>query len=361
MKKPLIFLLLFCFLTGCAANSREADRTAPAAEPTLPPDLTVGICLPDENDPYWAQCGQLLQQELTFIGWQTVIRYGNNDVLLQQTQIRELYDQQVSCLVLACVDSVGLEDVLADYHAAGIPVIALDRMVMDTPAVSACVTYDYKAIGEAMGRYVERELVLTTAQQSGRSHTVEFFMGSPDDPNALAIHQGITAVLQPYLGSGVLTCPSGRTSFEDSWVLREDGEKAGENLKRYLEKYYEENTFPQILIAASNPLAQGCMDVLEDLNCPATQWPLITGHGWQSNSVATNRQAMTVEKDLQQLTADCVTAMRMLLTNGCLDQGFAQSEADNHARFVPVRLCGFEVLVHSQEQTGEEEPQLPTE
>lgn len=356
MKKQLIFVLLLCFLSGCA----RAEIPAATTEQTIPPNQTIGICLPDEADPYWVECGAFLQQELTAIGWEPVVVYADNDVLLQSEQIKALYDRKVSCLVLGCVDSVGLENALADYHIAGIPVVALDRMVMDAPAVAACVSYDYRAIGEAMGRHVEAELSLSTAQQSGRSHTIEFFMGSPEDPNAIAIHQGLMSVLQPYLGSGVLTCPSGRVSFEDVWVLRGDGEKAGENLQRYLEKYYED-TFPQIICAASDPMAQGCIQVLKDRNCPVTQWPLITGQGWQADSVATNQQAMTVQKDLRQLAADCVTVIRMLLTNGQLDGNFAQSEADNHARSVPVRLCGFEVMVHSREQIGEEEPQIPAE
>ena len=356
MKKQLIFVLLLCFLSGCAATELPAATT----QQTLPPDQTIGICLPDASDPYWTECGALLQQELTSIGWNAEILYADNDILLQAEQLNELYAKNVSCLILGCVDSVGLEDALADYHTAGIPVIALDRLVMDAPAVAVCVSYDYRAIGEAMGRHVEGELSLTTAQQSGRSHTVEFFMGSPEDPNAHALHQGLMSVLQPYLGSGVLTCPSGRISFEDVWVLHGDGEKAGENLQRYLEKYYE-NSFPQIICAASDPIAQGCIRLLEAQNCPVTQWPLITGQGWQTDSVATNRQAMTVRKDVQQLAANCVTAVRMLLTNGQLDQGFAQTEADNHAWLVPVRLCEFEVVVHNLEQTGEEEPLLPTE
>lgn len=356
MKKHLILVILICFLVGCGGQSVPGETTVA----TMPPvEHPVGICLPDEANPYWAACGALLQEELAAIGYETTISYCNNDAQVQAQQVEELYSKNVSCLILGAIDSVGLEKVLADYQTAGIPVVALDRMVMDAACVEVCISFDYRAIGETMGRYVETELALATAAQTGRSHTVEFLMGSPDDPNALAIHQGLIGVLQPYLSSGVLTCPSGRTSFEDTWVLREDSEKAGENLTRYIQRHYEENTYPQIVFASSDLLAQGCIQALQALECPVTQWPIITGQGWQTQDVTQQRQAMTVQKNTRQLVTDCVGAVQMLLTYGQLSQDFAQSTADNHARSVPMRYCGFEMIAHSQEQTESEEMQEP--
>ena len=97
------------------------------------------------------------------------------------------------------------------------------------------------------------------------------------------------------------------------------------------------------------------------MECPVTQWPIITGQGWQTQNVTKHLQAMTVQKDTRQLVTNCVSAVQMLLTYGQLSQDFAQSTADNHARSVPVRYCGFEMMIHLQEQTESEEVQEPTE
>ena len=351
MKKQLIIAVLLCLLTGCVA-APEAGSARMAT--TQPANCTVGICLPDESDPYWATCGSLLNKELESLGYIPELYYAQNDVLLQAQQVVQLQTQGVSCLVVAGIDSVGLTDALAQVYDAGIPVIALDRMLMDTDGVRLCVSFDYKAIGEAMGRHIERELALDTAQQEGRSHRVEFFMGSPDDPNAPILHQGILSVLQSYLGSGVLTCPSGRTAFEDVWILREAGGKAGETLLKYIDQYYTEKApFPQIICTGSDALAQGCIQALEQRKCSATQWPLIVGQGNTPDNVTAKKQAMTVQKDLTQLAADCADAVGILIADGQLPEGFAQATVNNHAISVPVRLCDFEVVVSTQEQDGE--------
>ena len=355
MKKLLTVAVLLCFLAGCAGTARVASSTP---EMTQPVSARVGICLPDGEDSYWSSCGTLLEAALTELGCEPEVYYADNDVLLQAQQVTGLYTDGISCLVLAGIDSVGLESALADYAAAGIPVIALDRMLMDTPAVKLCVSFDYKAIGEAVGQHIEKELALDAARQEGRSYTVEFFMGSPDDPNAPTLHQGLMSVLQGYLSSGVLTCPSGRTSFEDTWVLKEDGIKAGESLTRYTEQYYSaKDQFPQIICTASDSMAQGCIAVLEEKQCPVTKWPLIVGQGIATDSVTAKKQAMTAQKDISQLVSDCAAAVSVLLTAGQLPEGFAQTAVNNHAVSVPVRLCPFYALTGVQEQDGQTESQ----
>ena len=51
----------------------------------------------------------------------------------------------------------------------------------------------------------------TDAKTAGESFTIEFFMGSPDDNDAVMLYNGVMEVLQPYLDAGTLVCKSGRT------------------------------------------------------------------------------------------------------------------------------------------------------
>ena len=350
MKKTLLLVMILCFFTGCAAPRDVSQATV-----TQYRAGSVGICLPDKADPYWAECGELLQDALEDLGCETVVFYSENKAKLQAEQVKELYAQNVSCLVLAAVDAMGLAEPLKSFAAAQIPVIALDRMLMDTEAVKLCVSFDYRQMGQAVGTYIEKELALSTAQQEGRCHTVEFFMGSPSDPNAPALHQGILTVLQPYFGNGVLTCPSGRTSFEDTWVLGEDGAKAEEILRRHIGQYYGENAYPQVLCTASDSLAQGCVRLLEEMECPAGQWPLITGMGGNLDAADIRGQAVTVRKNVSRLVADCAAAACQLVNGGELPADFAQTAAHNHTGYVPVRYCDFEVLTPSWEQQTETE------
>lgn len=340
MKRLLILILaLTLLLCGCG-GAAEAG-----AEPTTtqPKPTQVGICLPSQDEPYWSACAGYLQTGLEELGLQTQLQYAEEDVQRQVQQVEAMIENRVSCLVIAAVDSVALAEPLGWAKAAGIPVVALDRPMMDTDAVSFCVGFDYGAIGVAMGQHIEKTMALETAQQEQSAHTIEFFMGSADDHNAFLLHGGVLSVLGPYLDSGVLICPSGRVSFEDNSILRWDDEAARDALRRYLELYYttqEGTTVPQICCTASDELALGCQQALEGTAQP---WPLITGqgHGAQAlERVEAGTQAMTAVKDVQALCHSTVQAVQALLEG---QTPAADIHQNNHVMDVPTKLCGFRV------------------
>ena len=85
-----------------------------------------------------------------------------------------------------------------------------------------------------IAEYIVKAKNLETAKQENRSYSIEFFMGSPDDNNALFLYNGIMEVLQPYLDNGVLVCKTGRTSFQDTCILRWSQETAQQWAENYL-------------------------------------------------------------------------------------------------------------------------------
>lgn len=140
-----------------------------------------------------------------------------------------------NCLVVAAVDTGTLANVLAQAKAQQIPVIAYDRLLMDTDGVSCYVTFDNKRVGNLMGKYVENTLGL--AEGKG-PYNIEFFAGSPDDNNAHLVNEGAFEVLQPYLDKGQLVCPSGQTSFDSICTLRWSQEIAQRRMEDLIAGYY---------------------------------------------------------------------------------------------------------------------------
>ena len=341
--KRLLTLILALMLLLCGCGGADEARTEPTQSTTQLKPTQVGICLPSQDDPYWSACAGYLQTGLEELGLQTQLQYAGEDVYRQVEQVEAMLDDRISCLVIAAVDSVALAELLGRAKAAGISVVALDRPMMDTDAVSFCVSFDYQAIGVAMGQHIEKTMALETAQQEQRTHTVEFFMGSADDHNAFLLHGGVLSVLGPYLDSGVLICPSGRVSFEDNSILRWDDEAARDALRRYLELYYttqEGTTVPQICCAASDELALGCQQALEGTPQP---WPLITGqgHGEQAlERIEAGTQSMTVVKDVQALCRSTLQAVQALLEG---QTPAADIHQNNHVIDVPTKLCAFRV------------------
>lgn len=339
MKKIIVLLLILSLLfpaAGCASNSREDGAAAPNG---VSSDRLVGISVPEETAQYWSDSVSALRAGLEDLGCRVQVSYGQNDASLQAQQIAELVATPVDCLVVATIDPLALTDVLQQAKAAGIPVIAYDRLLTLTDAVSVYVGFDNHQIGISMASHIARAKQLDTALAEGRSYSIEFFMGSPEDPNALLLHQGILQVLQPYLDSGVLVCNTQRTAFEDVCIQDWSGQFAKTRCEAYLAEFYTE-TAPDILCAASDELAGGCCAALEEAGyAPAEGWPLITGQDAQPEAVRrilSGHQAMTVYKDPGALLQNCLKAAEAFLTDTPLQTG--DTGCHNGSFFVPAIL-----------------------
>lgn len=316
MKKAIALLLTvwLILLAGCTPAQEPSGSTAATGGSTLstqPETTTVGICLPNQTDRRWIDDGAALTGLLTDMGFQTQLQDAQDDPWLQAEQISQLIAQDADCLVIAAVDSLLLTEALQQAKQENIPVVAYDRMLTQTDAVSCYVAFQYEAVGLAIAEYIITAKQLQTAQAEQRSYTIEFLMGSPEDNNALLLHTGIMGALQSYLDSGVLVCPSGRVSFEDTciqgWSEQLAAERCGE--------FVDPEATPNILCAASDSIAQGCALALADKGTQE-DWPLITGQDAQESAlerIAQGTQAMTVYKDTGLLAEKCAQAVQSLL------------------------------------------------
>lgn len=348
--RPFIALLMaaLCIfsLAACGKGSAQPDESTNAIAPVQPADSkVVGISVPNDTDPRWTEETAALSQLLEKEGLATAVEYAQDDVSLQATQIQALIDRPVSCLVIAAIDSLALADVLLAAKQSGIPVIAYDRLLMQTDAVTHYVGCDYQAMGEAMANYIVHAKQLETAQAEGRSHTIEFFMGSPEDNNAVLLYTGIWQVLQPYLDCGVLVCRTGRTAFEDVCIQNWSKDLAKTLCQTYLTTHYTD-TPPQILCTASDEIADGCRTALEDAGITTgEQWPVITGQGAQESAIqrlASGQQSLTVHKQLLELPAICCEAVLAALR--ITHEDWDDTICHNGSVSIPARYCEFTLI-----------------
>lgn len=322
-------LLLCITATGCVAEKTDADitgTTVAATENLSPEGKTVGISLPNDTSQRWVDDGKALQTGLEAMGCRVILQYAQDDALLQAEQIGDMIAQSADCLVVAAVDGFMLTDALQKAKNANIPVIAYDQLLMNTDAVTYYIGFDNMTAGMEMGRYIVAGKNLETAANEGRSHTIEFFMGAPEDHNALMLHQGIMSVLQPFLDSGVLVCRSGRTAFEDVCTKNSSAEEAKADCAQYLAEYYQE-ALPDVLCTATDTIAQGCREALEEADgIPGENWPLITGQDADLEAVkriASGYQSMTAYKDYGAVQQNCLKATQAVLSLTPLQTGNA--------------------------------------
>lgn len=359
MKKGLSILLAMSMalsLAACSGSSQTGATTAAAGGDTAKTEAasadtgantsegsgkTVGVAMPTQSSERWINDGANMKKLLEEKGYKVELQYAEDDVQTQVSQIENLIASGVDCLVVASIDSTALVNTLSAAKEKGIPVIAYDRLLMDTDAVSYYATFDNKGVGTAIGKYIEEKKELKKAKEEGKSYTIEFFMGSPDDNNALFLYNGVMEVLQPYLDDGTLVCKTGRTSFEDTCILRWSQETAQQWCENYLSGYYADEKL-DIACSAFDGFAYGIRSALEGAGYVVGEdWPMITGQDAELmavKNIISGHQTMSIYKDTRLLAGKCVTMVQAVL-EGAEPEINDTEQYNNGKLVVPSYLC----------------------
>ncbi len=335
MKKILSVLLCMVMalsmLVGCGGEAASGGASG---------GKKVGVAMPTQSSERWINDGSNMKKELEALGYEVDLQYAEDDVQMQVSQIENMIASGVDCLVIASIDSAALVNVEAQAKSAGIPIIAYDRLLMDTDAVSYYATFDNKGVGTAIGKYIEEHKDLAGAKAKGESYTIEFFMGSPDDNNAVMLYNGVMEVLQPYLDDGTLVCKSGRTSFDDTCILRWSQETAQQNCENYLTGFYADEDL-DIACSAFDGFAYGIKAALEGAGYTDANWPMITGQDAELmavKNIISGKQTMSIYKDTRLLAAKCVTMVQAVL-EGSQPEINDTEQYNNGKIVVPSYLC----------------------
>lgn len=328
--------------TSAPQTTDTADGSAaPAANGDL--DLTgkkVGIAMPTQSSERWINDGDNMKKQLEALGAEVSLQFAEDDVQQQVSQIETLIAQQMDCIVIAAVDSGSLTTVEQSAADAGIPIIAYDRLLMDTENVDYYATFDNKGVGVVIGQYVEEALDLPAAQSAGESYTCELFMGSPDDNNALFLYNGLMEVLGGYIEDGTLDVKSGRTTFQDTCILRWSQETAQQWCENYLASYYASEDL-DVCLTAFDGFAYGCKAALTSAGYTQDNWPLITGQDAEvmaTKNIVDGWQTMSIYKDTRLLAEKCVTMVGAVLL-GTEPEINDEEQYDNGVKIVPTYMC----------------------
>ena len=330
---------------AAAEEAPAAEEEAPAADEAVKEAADaaiaaggkkVGVAMPTQSSERWINDGANMKAQLEALGYEVDLQYAEDDVQAQVSQIENMIASGVNCLVIASIDSDALVNVEAQAKEAGIPIIAYDRLLMNTDAVSYYATFDNKGVGTAIGKYIEENAGLDPADPK----TIEFFMGSPDDNNAHMLYAGLMEVLQPYLDNGALVCKSGRTSFDDTCILRWSQETAQQNCENYLTGFYADEDL-DICATAFDGFAYGCKAALEGAGYTDANWPMITGQDAElmaTKNIISGKQTMSIYKDTRLLAEKCVTMVQAVLEGA--EPEINDTEQYNNGKIVvPSYLC----------------------
>lgn len=313
------------------------EKTEETGDKKTEKGMTVGVAMPTQSSERWIRDGKNMKEKLEALGYEVDLQYAEDDIAAQTQQLETMIAQEVDCLVISAIDSEALVNVLDQAKEAEIPVIAYDRLLMSTDAVSYYASFDNEGVGRKIGEYIEEAADLKNAKEP---QTIEFFMGSPDDNNAVLLHKGVMSVLEKYLDDGTLVCKSGRTSFEDTCILRWSQETAQQNCENYLTGFYAEEDL-DIACAAFDGFAYGIKAALEGAGYTEGNWPIVTGQDAEVmavKNIISGTQTQTIFKDTGLLAEKCVTMVQAVL-EGTEPEINDEITYDNGVKIVPSYLC----------------------
>lgn len=320
MKKILAMLLVALLALSCTAALAEK----------------VGVSMPTKDLQRWNQDGANMEAMLKEAGYEVDLQFASNDVKTQLDQVENMIAEGADVLVIAAIEGSSLGEALAMAKDEGIPVIAYDRLLMDSDGVSYYATFDNYMVGTVQGTFVKDALDLDNAEGP---FNLEITAGDPGDNNARYFYQGAIDVLQPYIDEGKLVVVSGQTAFDDVATPLWATETAQSRAENILSSYYADGTNLDAWLCSNDSTAQGVVAAL-DANYNG-EWPIVTGQDCDIVSVKNmiaGKQSMSVFKDTRTLAEQVVKMVGQIIAGEEVDVNDTETY-DNNVIVVPSFLC----------------------
>ena len=320
------------------APAEEAEAPAEEAEAPAAAGTKVGVSMPTKDLQRWNQDGANMQAELEAAGYEVDLQYAGNDESQQLAQIENMISGEVDVLVIAAIEASSLGEALDMAKAANIPVIAYDRLLMNSDAVSYYATFDNYKVGVTQGQYIVDTLDLDNAEGP---FNLEITAGDPGDNNAPFFYNGAMDTLKPYIESGKLVVQSGQTAFEEVGTPKWATETAQSRAENILSTHYAKGSGNNVdvWLCSNDSTALGVTNALA-ANYDG-EYPIITGQDCDianTKNMIAGKQSMSVFKDTRTLASQVVKMVGQIL-NGEEVEVNDTTTYDNGTGVIPSFLC----------------------
>ena len=202
--KYLVWLFTALVIVGAASWWFLAPKS-PKAQPQTEAPIRIGFSLGTLREERWQRDIDLFTARAEALGATVIPAYANDDSKLQITQAEDLILQKVDVLVVVAQDGDAAAQIVQEAHAAGIKVVAYDRLIND-PTLDLFVTFDSRIVGKLEAQEMVRRVPKGIYAYIG---------GSTTDNNAFLHKEGAMGVLQPLIDKGDITLAV--NSFTDGW------------------------------------------------------------------------------------------------------------------------------------------------
>jgi ribose transport system substrate-binding protein len=208
----------------------------------------IGVTLQNLTNPFFLVIAENLEKEVARHGYTIDLRSGEDDVLKQQSQLRELKTQKVAAIVLNAKDSRAIGPAIVEVNQAGIPVFTVDIRVLDPDArvVAHVGTDNYGG-----GRLAAEAMIEALGEAGGKVAVLDY----DDVESCIERKRGFRDAVRDHNGSG----RPGRVEIVAELPGRGNREKGFESAGNVLQSHPELSG----IFAINDPSALGAYAAIE--------------------------------------------------------------------------------------------------
>jgi D-xylose transport system substrate-binding protein len=281
----MVISLFLSVLIGLAVSQRGNQRDSQSDNTDERP-LTIGLSLDTLKEERWQGDRDRFVAKAKQLGAHVAVSSANSDDAVQMKDIESMITQRVDVLVIVPHDGIAMAKAVEKAKAAGIPVIAYDRLIRDCD-LDLYTSFDNEDVGRQQALYLINQL-----GGSGKATgAIIRIHGAPTDNNARLFKAGQDEILKPYLDSGAI-----RVVHED-WAE----EWKPENAKRITQAALSKGTPFSAILATNDGTAGGA---IQALNEEKRSGIIVTGQDAElaaCQRIAAGTQSMTIYKPLHLL------------------------------------------------------------
>lgn len=179
-----VALLFFCvLLSGC--GSREADT--PQESEVKEEKLQIGVSFDSFVIERWQRDRDVFVSTAKELGAEVNVQNANGDIEEQIAQLEYFIDKKMDVIVIICIDSDSLSEVVQKAKNAGIKVISYDRLIKNADT-DLYISFDNEMVGTMMGEGI--------ANSGGDIKNVLMLGGPLADNNVSMVEKGFREVMK---------------------------------------------------------------------------------------------------------------------------------------------------------------------
>ncbi|HEX2734636.1 MAG TPA: substrate-binding domain-containing protein [Polyangiaceae bacterium] len=278
-----------------------------------PHTIKIGLSMDTLKEARWAKDRDAFVNRAKELGAEVTVLSANGDDTRQVADVESLITAKVDVIVIVPHDGKAMAKGVEVAHKAGIPVIAYDRLIVDSD-LDVYVTFDNEHVGE-----LQAQFILNALKDGPKPIKMLRIYGSKTDNNAFLFKAGQDKALKDAIANGTVEVV--HEDWADDWKP--------ENAKRIANAALTK--FPkgiQAVLASNDGTAGGAIQALREEG--GASGIIVTGQ--DAELVAVQRivggeQSMTIYKPVQELAkqaADTAVALakgKTLIATQTTDNG----------------------------------------